>query len=387
MKKDPMKLIELHILQSFPVSCLNRDDVGAPKTAVFGGVTRARISSQCLKRAIREFAQDSYPSARFGGKRSRLIIEPLKKALLSEKIAADEAMKLALQVADELSGLDEKTIDRKTLMPKEGKTPRVGTLIFLSPAEIAALAKEAASLAAGKKKLDPKKLFAVCKSTPLSDAADIAVFGRMVAKGPDLTLEGAAMFGHALSTHKAENDIDFFAAVDDEKLKEEDAGAGHTSTLEFTSAVYYRYAALNLGLLKDHLSELDADERRAIVDAFVRATLLAVPTARHNSMNANVAVDYALGLYRESGHPLQLVNAFEEPVRSQAGLLQPSVRKALLHQRRLEEFLGQAPTTKLATGTYRPTPDPGDKAELNSDMVPPHVGLHEFATGLSSHVL
>lgn len=45
--------IEFHILQSFPVTCLNRDDVGAPKTAVVGGVTRARVSSQCWKRQVR----------------------------------------------------------------------------------------------------------------------------------------------------------------------------------------------------------------------------------------------------------------------------------------------------------------------------------------------
>ncbi len=68
-----MKLIELHILQSFPVSCLNRDDVGAPKTAIFGGVTRARISSQCLKRAIREHAKELCPEL-FAGERSSLIV-------------------------------------------------------------------------------------------------------------------------------------------------------------------------------------------------------------------------------------------------------------------------------------------------------------------------
>ncbi len=68
-----MKLIELHILQSFPVSCLNRDDVGAPKTAIFGGVTRARISSQCLKRAIRELAKSECPKSRFTGIRTKLI--------------------------------------------------------------------------------------------------------------------------------------------------------------------------------------------------------------------------------------------------------------------------------------------------------------------------
>src|ERR1035441_10913504 len=91
-----MKLIELHVLQSFPVSCLNRDDVGAPKTAVFGGVNRARISSQSLKRTIREYAKEELPAARFGGTRSRLIIEPLKKALLGQKLSEVQAAKLAL---------------------------------------------------------------------------------------------------------------------------------------------------------------------------------------------------------------------------------------------------------------------------------------------------
>ena len=81
-----MKLVELHILQSFPVSCLNRDDVGAPKTATFGGVTRARLSSQCLKRAIREYAQDNLPAAHFGGKRTKLIIEPLSEDKRAMKI-------------------------------------------------------------------------------------------------------------------------------------------------------------------------------------------------------------------------------------------------------------------------------------------------------------
>lgn len=46
-------LIEIHMIQNHSPSNLNRDDLGAPKTCIFGGVTRARISSQCLKRSIR----------------------------------------------------------------------------------------------------------------------------------------------------------------------------------------------------------------------------------------------------------------------------------------------------------------------------------------------
>ena len=89
-----MQLIELHILQSFPVSCLNRDDVGSPKTAVFGGVNRARLSSQSLKRAIREYAQENLPDARFGGERTKLIVQPLTDALKKHGIADDKVWKL-----------------------------------------------------------------------------------------------------------------------------------------------------------------------------------------------------------------------------------------------------------------------------------------------------
>ncbi|MCX6907405.1 MAG: type I-E CRISPR-associated protein Cas7/Cse4/CasC [Verrucomicrobia bacterium] len=380
-----MKLIELHILQSFPVSCLNRDDVGAPKTAVFGGVTRARISSQCLKRAIREFAQDNLPAARFGGQRTKLIIEPLKKALLEQKVPEAAAAKYALEIADLLSGLDDKTVDKEG-KAKEGKIPRVGTLIFLSSAEIKALAADVAKLVKsdGKAKLDTKKLIKACQSAPLSDAADIAIFGRMVAKGPDLTLEGAAMFSHALSTHRADNDIDFFSAVDDAKLKEEDAGAGMIGTIEFTSAVYYRYAALNLGLLadKEHLCAMTKEERQQVVDAFIRAVVLAVPGARKNSMNANTDVDYVIGIVKDKGQPLQLVNAFEEARRSKNGLVPPSVKAELLRLDRIKSVFSPNHAVELATGMYEPKPD----EELKGDMIPKQVSLDAFCKEIIAHV-
>ena len=98
-----MKLIELHILQSFPVSCLNRDDVGAPKTAVFGGVQRARLSSQSLKRAIRHYATDLLPE-RFAGQRTKLIVQPFAEALkkhgvVEEKTASEHAKNIADKLA------------------------------------------------------------------------------------------------------------------------------------------------------------------------------------------------------------------------------------------------------------------------------------------------
>jgi len=354
-----MQLIELHILQSFPVSCLNRDDVGSPKTAVFGGVNRARLSSQSLKRAIREYAQDNLPDARFGGERTKLIVQPLIDALKKHGVI-DEAVALehAKNIADKLAKLDAKADE-----------PRVGTLTFLAPSEVNSMAQQVAELLkTNPKSKDYEKILdKFCKNAGLLDGADIALFGRMVASLPSLTLEGAAMFSHALSTHKADNDLDFFSAVDDRKPKGDDAGAGMIGTLEFSSAVYYRYAALNLDLLADadHLSKLSVDDRRKVVDAFIRSTLMAVPGARKNSMNANTLPGYVLGTFKSTGHPVQLINAFEEPVRPKSGLLAESVAKLKTHHEALKNTWG---------------------ITCETEVVLPEVNLNAFCEALTKHV-
>lgn len=88
-----MKIIELHILQSYPVSCLNRDDVGSPKSAIFGGHQRARISSQCLKRAVRLYAKEIAPN--FAGVRSRFLHASFKTALIQAGLDDDNSEKKA----------------------------------------------------------------------------------------------------------------------------------------------------------------------------------------------------------------------------------------------------------------------------------------------------
>lgn len=354
-----MQLIELHILQSFPVSCLNRDDVGSPKSAVFGGVNRARLSSQSLKRAIREYAQNNLPDSRFAGERTKLIVQPLIDALKKHGVT-DEAVALehAKYIADKLAKLDAKS-----------EEPKVGTLTFLAPSEIDSIARQVAALLKDnpKSKDYEKNLDKFCKNAGLLDGADIALFGRMVASLPSLTLEAAAMFSHALSTHKSDNDLDFYSAVDDCKPKGDDAGAGMIGTLEFSSAVYYRYAALNLDLLADaeHLAKLSAEDRRKVVDAFIRSTLMAVPGARKNSMNANTLPGYVLGIFKSTGQPVQLINAFEEPVRPKSGLLSESVAKLKAHHESLKTTWGII---------------------CETEVIMPDVNLNAFCEALTKHV-
>ena len=390
-----MKHLELHVLQSFPVSCLNRDDLNSPKMAIFGGVQRARVSSQSWKRAIRELAEEKLPKF-MGGKRTRLIVGALVDKLGGSDLPQSSLPYLAEIVAAYVSKLDTR---------KDSKGYRkVTTACFLSGAEFSTIAaamagnvdlqKAAVSLSQcltspgddedRKKKVEKTlkecektiskdTIIKAIKSVQLKDAADIALFGSMVANDHSLTVEAAAMFSHALSTHKVDNEIDYFSAVDDRQPNEE-SGAAITGTLEYNAATYYRFAALNLDMLKDkdHLGALSQNDRKEIVKAFVQATLEAVPKARKASMNGNVRPSYVLGVVRNSGHPIQLVNAFEKPVvrRADKGLVEVSIEELRKERDRLNRTWGLN-----ANGN-----------ELMSKSIPDDLGLTDFLAEVLKYV-
>ncbi len=345
-----MKHLELHVIQSVPVACLNRDDLNSPKTAVFGGVQRARVSSQSWKRAIRELAKEIAPE-QFRGERTRLMYDPLVKAMSKAGIAEKEADEGARKIIDELVKLDAKSKDKV----------KSTTLYFMSPLELETIAKTYAE------NKDVKKTLKAVDAKSLKDAADISIFGRMVANDHSLTVEAASMFSHALSTHKVDNEIDFFSAVDDLQPKEE-SGAGMTSTLEFNSATYYRFAALNLDMLADieHLGSLSSEERRSVVRTFIEATIKAVPSARKNTMNGNTLPVHVLGVVREKGHPIQLVNAFETPVKSSQGYTARSVELLKEEYAKLKDTWG---------------------VEAIFEQAIPEVGFKTFIDGMVAHVI
>jgi CRISPR system Cascade subunit CasC len=382
-----MKLIELHILQSFPVTCLNRDDAGSPKSAQFGGSQRARVSSQSLKRAIRLHFNEAHYGDAFHTERTKLAHEGLLKILVERGMERETAQPLALEV---LSRLVDKAGAAKAKTDKNGRV-NMPALVWLSPAQINAAADalmenkdliESATAAnsstdkadkAAKKNAEKalkdalKPVTKAIQDAGISDAADIAMFGRMVAADASLNVEGASMFSHALSTHATTNEIDFYSAVDDVKNQRgeddeasEDAGAGMIGTLEYNSAAYYRYVAINLDLLFDakHLGPISEQEKRkALLADFIRAVLTAVPGARRNSMNGATLPIEVLGIRKDKGQPLQLVNAFESAIRSgPAGYAEPSRKEMLQHHSDLKETWGiETAVETLLTDDKLPT--------------------------------
>lgn len=288
--------IEFHILQSFPVSCLNRDDVGSPKSAMIGGTQRARVSSQCWKRAIR-LAMHDYCGVQTAS-RTRLVQGLIADACTALGATTEQALACGEAAAKALT----KTV-------KDGESD---TLFFISKAEANAFAEYFKANAFDAEKA-AKELLKVIKSNvnTVMDGVDIALFGRMAASAPEVNVEAAASVAHAISTHKVASKVEFFTAVDDVKVENDLQGSGHMGSLEFNSATYYRYVSLDLGQLLTNLggdASLDLSEA---IEAFTKALYLAIPSARQTTMTASTIWDYARVLIRK-GQRIQA--SFEKAV-------------------------------------------------------------------------
>ena len=295
--------LDIHILQTVPPSCVNRDDTGSPKTARYGGVTRARVSSQAWKRAIRLMFHDMFSKDEVGI-RTKRVVELVKERITALKPDAEKPEKLA---ADALSNAGVK-------LAKDN----AGTdaLFFLSAAQASALARLAV---AGEN--DKNAYKQALKDNP---SVDIALFGRMVASDPSLNYDAAAQVAHAISTHEVRNEFDYFTAMDD-LAPEDNAAAAHLDTTEFNSCTMYRYATAGIHELAGHLGAEEAV--RAAVN-FVRAFCLSMPTGKQNSFANRTAPEAAYVTIR-GDQPVNLAGAFERPVRSFAGGYEEPSEEAL----------------------------------------------------------
>lgn len=313
--------IEFHILQSFPVTCLNRDDVGAPKTAIVGGSTRARVSSQCWKRQVRLALHE------FG----------VTLAVRTKKVAA--------MVAEEAEKLGANTADASAVSIPIADALTKDTLHFFTMTEARALAEYGKEMKFNAKAIKATEIHKIAKKnfSPAVDGIDIALFGRMVAQAAELNVEAAASFAHALSTHKVTNEVEFFTALDD---RQDEPGSAHMGSLEFNSATYYRYVRLDIGQLWQTLAGQNIPEA---MEAFVKALYVAVPSARQTTQSGASPWEFAKILVRK-GQALQV--PFETAIRAEnGGFLQPSIA-ALKEYLAKKEKLSGSLFGKIAEFTY-----------------------------------
>lgn len=328
--------IETHIIQNFAPSNLNRDDTGNPKDTEFGGARRARISSQCIKRSIRLHPVFTQATQVDLGVRTRWVSRLITQALVERGKPSEHAQTLGSAFASHLVKVDEKKAGDKD----EGHTK---VLLYLSSGEIDAIAENlvaqwdvlVSELEKGKSATLEEMAESVSKDwRKRTSAPDIALFGRMLAERPELNIDAACQVAHAISTHRANMEMDFYTAVDD-LSKDEETGAGMMGVTGFNSACFYRYSCVQWEQLVANLNG-DAGLARKTVEGFLRATALAIPTGKQTSFAAQNLPDFLLGVVREDGQAWSLANAFETPVRPnrEGGLVRPSVE-------RLDDYWGR----------------------------------------------
>lgn len=350
------RFIQLHVLTSYPPSNLNRDEQGRPKSAIVGGVSRLRVSSQSLKRAWRtselfrqELGEEPVRSAAtrdkmLGTRTKSLGIEIFKQLLgleditiavanqikspeikrayeaaraIAKQFGALEAQYPPKKKGDEVeSGGDDASKDAGTAEDANAKKLKAlrkslctGQLFHLSPVEIAKVDALVAKLKSEQRMPEENDLELLRKE---HHAVDIALFGRMLADDPGFNMEAATQVAHAFTAHKAGVEGDYFTAVDDLKPRDEDLGAAHIGEMGFGAGVYYLYICINRDLLDKNLGDDNGLRNRAMA-ALLHAVTKISPTGKQNSFASRAHASCVLA---EKGdqQPRSLSLAFLKPV-------------------------------------------------------------------------
>jgi CRISPR system Cascade subunit CasC len=361
--------LEIHVLQSFPPANLNRDENGMPKSTVFGGYPRARISSQCQKRVTREYyhkyCEELGIDPKHFADRSRGYAKELAKLLVEKGIEepkANVSAKLAISVLTEKPKKEkdkkgkakvEETTDES---PTEDKG-KSDTILFLGRTEVEAIATvlinnwsdievglTGATPALPKDVIAKGIIPAVKPPKDMTESTygkpgDVALFGRMMAVLPSGNVDAAVQMAHAISVNKLQQEFDFFTAVDDLGASD-DSGADHMGETGYNSSTYYRFTTLDTVQLQKNLgSDVPAT---TIAHAFAEAFVKAIPTGHQNGFAAHSLPAAVLVVVRQ-GQPISLVDAFENPVAPKNGksLLENSLSKLDSHWADLSKMYGE----------------------------------------------
>lgn len=339
--------IDIHVLQTVPPSNLNRDDTGSPKSALYGGVRRARVSSQAWKRAARKAYETSLDRADIGYRTKRIV--ELMVARMDELQPGIERAEATQRAEGVLKALGIKVTQpraKKGASPEDAEPyPMSDYLIFFSTAQIDRLAELALQGEAGKT-VAKKDAVAAADS---EHGIEVGLFGRMVADNKELSVDAAVQVAHAISTHAVDIEQDYFTAVDD-KNPEDESGAGMLGTIEFNSATIYRYATISVDGLSANLGDEQATVRAA--QAFVQAFVSSMPTGKQNTFANRTVPDAAVIMVR-TGQPVNLVGAFEDPVQPERGLVAGSAAKLAEATRGVSSFVAEPELTLVVRGDDR----------------------------------
>lgn len=368
--------IDFHALQTLPPSNVNRDDTGAPKSAIYGGVPRHRVSSQSWKRAMRRAFEMELGQEQVGYRTKRVagLVADRARSLTAANGAewdADKAV-AAAEALFKTAGFSLTTPKAKAKDTAEADQPtaaersaETGYLMFLSDRQVTAAAQHI--IDNDGQKLVKKELKELLDT---QHSIDIAMFGRMVADDSAYNVDAAVQVAHALGIHASAPEFDYFTAVDDVVEDAEETGAGMIGTVQMMSSTLYRFATIDVESLVKNLG--DAAAARAAVAAFARAFITSLPSGKQNTFAANTLPELVFVTVRDD-RSVSLVNAFEVAVTSEdgAGRRQKGAEQLAEEERGIREAYGLVPSASYVMGIgglTEPFSDLAEKVTL-SDLV------------------
>ncbi|MEW6934567.1 type I-E CRISPR-associated protein Cas7/Cse4/CasC [Trueperella pyogenes] len=348
-------VIDVHALQTVPPSLINRDDTGAPKSAIFGGVPRQRVSSQAWKRAIRRYIESEIGEEAVG-KRSKNLPEVIAKRVieLSPEFGLEEAIEgvrklfKATATPKHKKGIqfqEVKTSKSNDASEQQSPYPTTAALLFLSPHQIERAAQAIVDA-------DGEKI-TKAEATDILDtkhSVDMAMFGRMLADAPAFNIDASVQVAHAIGVHESEPEFDYYTAVDDVLEDAEEIGAGMIGTTQMMSSTLYRFATINVEGLATNLGNVDMANKAAVL--FIKAFIESMPTGKQNTFANNTLPELVYVAVRNT-RSVSLVNAFEDPVGREDSTRRRAAAEALAQEARdIEDVYGMKPLAAyvLATG-------------------------------------
>jgi CRISPR system Cascade subunit CasC len=348
------QFVQIHFLSAWPGVLLNRDDAGFAKRLPFGGATRTRVSSQCLKRHWRMFegagglGELNLPATvRSRETFERRVVSPL----VEEGMSLDRARSLVTVLRDRLLGKSDKAADKaeKAAAKKGGAKANP---LFAAPEAVPAVHTEqvtvlghpeiqylidiarkanASGEADATKAIDGtlgKEGLANLKQLQMAAGLGAALFGRMVTSDILARGDAAVHVAHAFTVHKEESETDYFSAVDDLSAEDGQLGSGHIGNVELTSGLFYGYVVIDVPLLVSNLTGVarkqwetaDRATAGAVVSTLLRLIATVTPGAK---LGSTAPYTYAQAVLVEVGsaQPRTLANAFHKPVAAKSDVL------------------------------------------------------------------
>jgi len=333
------RFIQIHALTPYPLSNPNRDDTGRPKSANYGGLPRLRISSQALKRAIRLSPVFQTELQGHLGDRTQRIGQIIADTLNNHDLPEDKKRVITNAITDVFGKLDageqkQKKGEEKAEWRPEGVRTR--QLAFVSPAERAKAIELTEQAARGEKLPSKAELQKTILQTS-DGAADVAMFGRMLADAPAYNREAAVQLAHAFTTHRVVIENDYYTAVDDLKKPEEDTGAGFIGETGFGSGVFYLYSCIDRALLEENL-EGDKELASRAIGAFLSAMSSATPSGKRSTFAHQTRASFLL-VEKGDQQPRSLAAAFLSGVHGN-DLLQSSINELIELSEKLDHAYG-----------------------------------------------